>query len=240
MKIQFAQGIKAWEDFDREVHQHIVQNGFKDIAEIGGGANPLLSPGFVEKQDLRYCIMDVSGDELAKAGDAYQKIMLDLEKPITGQMIQYDFIFAQMTLEHIKRPEIFYSNVYKLLKPGGQAYFFFACVTSLPSFINLVFPELFSKKILLILQPFRRNEKHGKFRAYYKWCFGPTYKNISRFKKMNFTILSYTGYFGHSYYQRIAPLNCLEKIKTTRLLKHPHPYLCSYAQVLLKNRRGSI
>lgn len=234
MEIKFALGFKAWEDFNEQVHQLILNNGFKDIAEIGGGANPLLSLDFINMNKLQYHVMDISIDELEKADTNYKKIALDLEKPLENPTLKYDFIFAQMTMEHINDPHAFYSNVYKLLKTGGQAYFFFACVTSLPTFINFIIPESLSEKILLALQPFRQNEKHGKFKAFYKWCFGPTSKNIDRFNKLNFTIISYTGYFGHSYYQRIKFLHFLEKIKTSILLKYPIGYLCSYAHVILK------
>ena len=199
-----------------------------------GGANPLLSIDYVKNNQLVYHVMDVSTDELDKADLKYTKVTLDLEQPMEEPSFKYDFIFAQMTLEHIQDPHSFYTNVYSLLKPNGEAYFFYACLTSLPSFINFVIPEFLSEKILLALQPFRHNEKHGKFKAFYKWCFGPTAKNIKRFTNMKFKIVSYTGYFGHSYYQKIKPLNFLEKIKTKILLKYPTAYLCSYAHVVLK------
>ena len=234
MEIKFALGLKAWEDFNKEVNLLILQNKFIDVAEIGGGANPLLTLEFINEKKLNYDVLDISIDELEKADTKYNKIALDLEKPIDNPKVKYDFIFAQMTMEHINDPHTFYSNVYKLLNTGGQAYFFFACVTSLPSFINYIIPEALSEKILLALQPFRHNEKHGKFKAFYKWCLGPTSKNINRYKKLNFTIVSYTGYFGHSYYQRVKFLHFLEKIKTSILLKYPFSYLCSYAHVILK------
>ena len=234
MKKNYDSGLNAWEDFDKKVNELIIQNQFKNIAEIGGGANPLLSIDYVKNNQLVYHVMDVSTDELDKADLKYTKVTLDLEQPMEEPSFKYDFIFAQMTLEHIQDPHSFYTNVYSLLKPNGEAYFFYACLTSLPSFINFIIPEFLSEKILLALQPFRHNEKHGKFKAFYKWCFGPTAKNIKRFINMKFKIVSYTGYFGHSYYQKIKPLNFLEKIKTQILLKYPTAYLCSYAHVVLK------
>ena len=78
MKIQFASGINAWQDFENEVHSIILKNGFKNIAEIGGGANPLLSIDFVKNNLLIYHVMDVSVDELEKADTRYKKIALDL------------------------------------------------------------------------------------------------------------------------------------------------------------------
>jgi 2-polyprenyl-3-methyl-5-hydroxy-6-metoxy-1,4-benzoquinol methylase len=236
MKIFFLNGINAWKDFQKGVYQHIIENRFNNIAEIGGGANPLLALDFIAEQKLNYHIIDISEEELSKADARYTKVISDLESKDLEISFQYEFIFSQLTVEHIKDIKTFYANIYKLLKPGGFAYFFFACKTTLPTISNYLLPELISEKILLFIQPFRKNEKHGKFKAHYKWCFGPTKKNINRFENMNLEIVSYTGYFGHSYYQRVSLLNFLEKIKTKILLKHPNPYFCSYSHVLLKKK----
>jgi SAM-dependent methyltransferase len=236
MKIKFARARNAWKDFSEAIHQIILENDLKDIAEIGAGANPLLSLDFLEKQQLLYHVIDSSSDELLKANVQYYKMILDLERKDIDPRTKYDLIFSQLTLEHIKDIEAFYTNIHKLLKPGGRAYLFFACLTTLPTLSNYLLPDFISSKILLLIQPFRKNEKHGKFKAYYKWCFGPTRKNIRRFEKSGFNILSYTGYFGHSYYHRIPFLDSLEKTKTDFLLNHPNPYLCSYAHVLLERR----
>lgn len=237
MEIKYANAFTAWEDFKKKVEQVILEKGFKHVADIGGGANPLLAIDFLEKHKISCCVIDISATELAKADEKYEKKMMDLEMPGIGTDIQFDFIFAQMTLEHIQNPSVFYKNIHSLLKPGCMAFFFFACVTTLPTIANLLMPEYISKKILLSLQPFREDEKHGKFKAYYRWCYGPTPKNIIRFKSVDFDVMFYTGYFGHSYYERIAPFRYLEKIKTTALLKFPNPYLCSYAHVLLKKEK---
>lgn len=237
MEIRYANAFTAWEDFRNKVEQIILENNFKHVAEIGGGANPLLAIDFLEKHKISCCVLDISATELEKADAKYEKKMMDLETPGIETDIQFDFIFAQMTLEHIKHPAVFYRNIYNLLKPERIACFFFACATTLPTIANQLMPEYVSKKILLAIQPFRQDEKHGKFKAYYEWCYGPTRKNIARLKSVGFDILFYTGYFGHSYYERIAPLRHLEKIKTRALLKSPNPYLCSYAHVLLKKEK---
>jgi len=235
MEIKFLPGIDAWKDFKETIHKIISGDNLRKVAEIGGGANPLLSLDFVGKQKLAYHVIDVSPDELSKADAKYDKIILDLEKDIEISA-QYDFIFSQLTIEHIRNIKTFYTNVYKLLKPGGRACFFFACITTLPTMSNYILPDFISRKILLFIQPFRKNEKHGKFKAYYKWCFGPTKNNIRRLKDVGFEVLSYTGYFGHSYYERIPFLNFLEKAKTEFLLKNSNAHLCSYGQILLRRK----
>jgi len=180
MEIKFARGQNAWKDFSDSIHRIIWENDLKDIAEIGGGANPLLSLDFVGNQKLRYHVIDVSGDELSKADPQYNKIILDLERKDAKISTRYDFVFSQLTVEHIKDIGVFYTNVFKLLKPGGRACLFFACVTTLPALSNYLLPDFITSKILLFIQPFRKNEKHGKFKAYYKWCFGPTKKKYKK------------------------------------------------------------
>ena len=54
MQIFFLNGSNAWEDFRKAVYQLILQSECKDIAEIGGGANPLLSLEFVSEQKLDF------------------------------------------------------------------------------------------------------------------------------------------------------------------------------------------
>ena len=106
----------------------------------------------------------------------------------------------------------------------------------LPAMTNFLLPEPITKRILTFVQEFRKDKKHGKFKAHYKWCFGPTKKNIERIVNLDFEIISYTGYFGHSYYQKFFLLEFLEKLKTKILLKYPNPYLCSYSHLLLKRK----
>ena len=234
MNINYSDAFGAWKDFEDKIYSLIKTNDYKNIAEIGGGANPILPVEFIRANKINYTIIDSSSEEMSKADAGYQKTVLDFEKKLSDITVKYDLIFAQMTMEHIRYPSVFYSNVHKLLTTGGQALFFFACSTSLPMLLNKLIPDFITKRILLSVQPFRKDEKHGKFKAYYKWCYGPTKTNIKRLENLNFQIVEYTGYFGHSYYAKFALLNSMEKRKTNYLLKHPNPYLCSYSHVLLR------
>lgn len=234
MEKHYRNAYQAWDDFARITKELIINKGFHTIGEIGGGANPLLEAGFIAANNLAYRVIDISAEELAKAGAYYVKVQADLEAEDFAAVQQNDFLFAQMTLEHISKPAVFYRNVYSMLKPGGYAFFFFACDTMLPARVNKWLPELVSDRILKKLQPFRKQEHHGKFKAFYRWCKGPTKKNTGRLSKTGLHIIAHTGYFGHSYYHRFPLLQRLENWKTSLLLKWPAPRLCSYSQVLLQ------
>ncbi len=44
----------------------------------------------------------------------------------------------------------------------------------------------------------------------------------------------YRGFFGNIYYSRIPILRDLHRVYTQYLVKHPTPYLTSFAQVVLR------
>ncbi len=230
MRISYRDAFGAWEDFDKLVDGLAHQVA---IAEIGAGANPMLSQDLVNDRGITYHLLDESAVELEKAGPGYQYRVIDMMRPMADAAPVYDLLIARMTLEHIAHPAIFFQNAHRLLKPGGRFALFYACPTNLPMFVNKILPEAWSDRILKKIQPFRKQEKHGKFRAFYRWCYGPTRKNFRRLKGAGFSIETYTGFFGHSYYQRFRLLNEMENAKKRFLLKHPDPWLCTYAQLVL-------
>jgi len=236
MQVTYLDAFSAWADFRTLVDTTVQEGGLRNIAEVGAGANPLFSAAFAESIDGSYHLIDSSAEELRKAGPGYIIHVLDIQKDISSLDQQFDLIIAQMTLEHISDPKSFFENVHQLLRPGGKVCLFFASVTSLPMLVNKFLPDSLSRRILLKIQPFRQNEKHGKFTAFYRWCFGPTRNNIRNFENAGFGVDRYTGYFGHSYYERFPLLNLLEKKKTAWLLKHPQPGLCTYGQVVLSKK----
>lgn len=234
MKVEYENAFHAWQLFDTRVRRLIDDEHLKTVAELGGGANPLLSAEFIHSRRLSYYVLDVSAHELEKASEIYHKEIVNLEDPQLPHPRRYDLVFAQMTLEHIAKPDVFYNNALQLLNPGGRAFFFFACDTMLPTRVNKWLPESISQRLLEKWQPFRKEEHHGKFKAHYRWCRGPVARNIRRLRSTGFEIDTYTGFFGHSYYRRVPWLQRLEDRKTNWLLRHPQPVLCSYAQVLLR------
>jgi len=233
LRIEYRDAGPAWEEFRDLVTTIITRQQFRYVAEIGAGANPLIPLPFVDENQLVYRLIDYSADELMKAGPGYEKQVVDFQLPLPPSGDKFDLVIAQMTLEHIEHPAVFFENIRLMLRPGGRACLFFATVTNLPMALNYLLPDSLSHWLLLKVQPFRKNEKHGKFPAWYRWCFGPTRKNISRIRSTGLSIELYRGYFGHNYYRRIPPLQRLEELKTRLLLRFPSPRFCTYAQLVL-------
>jgi hypothetical protein len=87
--------------------------------------------------------------------------------------------------------------------------------------------------LLKVIAP-RDEHAHGKFKAHYRWAYGPRKKMLKRFREMGFEIILYKGFFGHYYYSKIKFLQYIENLKARLLLKFPIPHLTSYAVVVLR------
>ena len=223
----------AWSNYIPILENIICDNKLHKILEIGGGANPILSPKFVKELQLDYTINDINENELLKMEAPFQIQISNYASKDFHSHQEYDLIFSKMVMEHIEDVEQFHKNIFQALKPGGFAFHFFPCFSTLPLIINYYINEKIARKILSIFQS-RNLYKNDKFPAYYNWCFGPTKKNINRFENLGFKLISYYGFFGHQYYKKIKLLHFLEQMKGRFLVKNPNPKLTVNAFLILK------
>lgn len=203
------------------------------VCDLGGGANVLLSRDERETLGLVYTVIDVNASELAKAPDDVCKVELDITAIAPSN--RFDLVISRHLAEHVRDPKPMHRNVHTMLNPGGLAIHFFPTLYTAPFILNRVIPERVSERILLRLQPHRtRTGDRGKFPAYYRWCRGPTRRQVRRLTSMGFEIDEYVAGFGHAYYCRVPLLQRCEDAKTRFLLRHPIPLLASYAIVVLR------
>jgi 2-polyprenyl-3-methyl-5-hydroxy-6-metoxy-1,4-benzoquinol methylase len=235
----FVANFPGWvmaEDYFKSL---IAEHGCKQILEVGAGANPTLSPQFVQANHLSYVASDLSAEELQKRDLAFERLVLDLsaesvDPSLTGR---FDCVLSRMVGEHVSNGNRYHRNIYKILRPGGISAHCFSTLWTLPFIANRYLPERAGNILQNIFSP-RDGHLHGKFKAHYSWSRGPSSLMIKRFQKIGFEVLAYTGYFGHWYYQiRFPWLHRLEMSKTKLLLKHPVPQLCSYATFVLRKPR---
>jgi SAM-dependent methyltransferase len=209
--------------------------GARAVAELGGGANPLVADedrwGFAPER----VVIDISADELAKASGNVRTRVADLCRPVSDGLSAYDLVFSKMLCEHIGDPRTFHRNCFGLLRPGGHAVHFFPTLSTLPFVVNRLIPEDFARSVLRKVQPHRISDpRQEKFPAYYRWCTGPTPRATRRFESIGFEVEAWHATFGHTYYRPVAPLHRAELAKTRLLHQHPSPYLTSFAVVVLR------
>lgn len=233
-QIGYANWRRAWDDYDAKARALARAPGVVRVCELGGGANPALPLSFIRQHGLDYSVVDVSAQELAKAPAEYNKVQADVTSADLS-LPSYDLVLSQFLAEHVHEPRRFHANVLSMLKPGGRALHFFPTLYGPPFALNSLLPERLTERLLLRLQPFREPEgAHGKFRAYYRWCRGPTRRQVQRLERVGFEVEDYVGYFGHGYFDRVRSLGRAEQGVTSMLLRWPVPALTTYAIVALR------
>jgi 2-polyprenyl-3-methyl-5-hydroxy-6-metoxy-1,4-benzoquinol methylase len=170
---------------------------------------------------------------LSKAPENYNKIPADIASPYFKLDTKFDLVFTKMLAEHITNAEQFHKNILSCLANNGLAVHYFPTLYTLPFLINYVMPERLADTLLHLFDT-RDRYQHAKFPAYYRWCRGPTLKQIKRFISLGYDVVEYRGFYGHPYYNKIKVLDKINKIKSNFLLKHPSPIFTSYAYVVLK------
>ena len=226
----------AWAGYTRFLASLITERRIRTALELGGGANPALPLRLVQRTGLRYTLLDVSEDELAKAPADFEKIRADITSRDFEPAGTYDLVFSRMLAEHVRSGHAFHGNVLKLLGEGGLAFHFFPTLFALPFVVNRIVPDAWSDRLLRMISP-RDRVRHGKFPAYYSWCRGPTRGQIRRFEDLGYRVDAYKGFFGHDrYYARVPLLRDLHGLLSRSLVAHPVPWLTSFAYVLLSRR----
>jgi SAM-dependent methyltransferase len=228
-------GTNCFDAFEERVRALAAGRPGQRVCDLGGGAAPMLDRSLIDEHDLGYVVFDVSADELAKAPEGYETAVADLTDAEPPVRESFDLAFSKTLAEHVSDPSRFHQNVHRMLRPGGVAIHFFPTFYALPFVVNRLLPESVSARILRAIQSGREEEgAHGKFPALYRWCRGPTARQLARLEGVGFGVLRYTGYFGHGYYQRVAPLQALEERWSAFLTAHPIAALTSYACVELQ------
>jgi 2-polyprenyl-3-methyl-5-hydroxy-6-metoxy-1,4-benzoquinol methylase len=225
-------------DYQAAVRACAAETFVRSVCDVGGGANPTLDLDAIRACDVRYTLLDVSAEELAKAPSGYRTVCADITDPTVLAGEQFDLVCTKTVAEHITDPRAFHRRVFELLSPGGVAIHVFPTLWALPYVVNRVLPGVVAERILVRVQEGREPEgSEGKFRAYYRWCRGPTAGQRERFERLGYEVRRYSGYFGHDYYRKLPALDRLEERKTAHLIERPRPRLTSFALVVLRKPR---
>lgn len=231
----------AWPSFDAVVRALAAQPGVRRVCDVGGGANPALPLDFIQENGLEYVVLDISPAELDKAPSEYLKLEADITADDIKRAIGahrgtgFDLVFSKMLAEHVPNGSMFHRNVNWLLSDGGRAVHFFPTLYAPVFLANLLLPQKISEWMMLKIDKQRNPEGlHGKFKAYYRWCRGPSARQFRRFESVGFEVEDFRAFFGLRGYLRPIGLGGIDAVATRFLLAHPVPALTSYGIVTLR------
>ena len=233
--ISYLPWLRLWDSFEQKVADLIRDSGAVAVGELGGGANPTLSLARHVGRPLDLTVLDISPDELDGTPPEVETVCVDLCADQPPVRDRFDLVFSRMLCEHVRSGRTFHRNCHAALRPGGYAVHFFPAITALPFVLNRLLPSSLSERVLERSFPARkRGGKYGKFPARYSWCWGPTARQLNRYRSVGFEVVACDVGIGHGYYQRIPGLRSLERAKASLLLKHPTPWQAAYVVVVLR------
>ena len=123
--------------------------------------------------------LDISQEELDYNHDVDEKIVFDITSgnkvPLDDDSV--DMITSRYVLEHLKNLDNAFSEVSRILKPGGKFISLFPNKFTLFAIINQILPHWLARKILFSINPGAKG--HCGFRAYYKQMLLPCRKKIA-------------------------------------------------------------
>jgi hypothetical protein len=232
--VEYHPSVASQQHFFAEV-QRLLRGGAKRWCDVGGGAKPILNPAQIERWGLEYVLLDASRQELDRAPDGYVKLCADiLDSSATSELLAargpFDAVVSRWTAEHVKDGRRFHEAAFNLLAPAGSAVHLFPTLYSLPFVANLLLPSALSDALLRHAEPGRT----AKFPPHYRWCRGPTRRQLRRLRSVGFHVERYAGYFGHHFYDSVPPLRRAQRAASAALVRHPLPALTSFALVVLR------
>jgi SAM-dependent methyltransferase len=233
--ITYVPWTELWDGFEPRVADVVRSSGGVAVGELGGGANPTLGLQDRVGRPIDLTVLDISAEELDRSPAHLAKLCVDLcaEEPPVHE--RFDVVFSRMLCEHVTSGRAFHRNCYAALRPGGYAVHFFPAPTALPFALNRLLPRTLSERLLETFFPARkRGGKHGKFPARYSWCWGPTPKQLERYRSVGFEVVACDVGIGHGYYQHFPVLRSLERAKADFLLRHPTPWQAAFVLFVLR------
>jgi hypothetical protein len=91
-KVVYMDIDELWQGYENLLVDLAKREGAKSVAELGGGANPIVADSEWEFAQQRV-VVDISAHELAKGAGEVETRVADLCQPIEDGHNQYDLVF---------------------------------------------------------------------------------------------------------------------------------------------------
>jgi SAM-dependent methyltransferase len=200
----------AWDHYERTVLDLARHFGLSELCEIGGGRDPLFTPGRLITEGLSLTVNDIDQLELDFAPRGLKTARFDIAGDLSepdARRASYDLMFSRMVFEHVDGVEQAWANCHRLLKPGGVALAFIPTLWAPVFTVNHLIPERLSRRIVHALYPARRDGGGDpKFPALYDQCYSASRRIAPMLARAGFADTHIQPFWGHGYFERLPVL----------------------------------
>jgi SAM-dependent methyltransferase len=228
----------AWENYQSTIVALSQRFGLREACEIGGGRDPLFLPQAADRLGFNLTVNDIDAGELNLCPPGLRTARFD----IAGDMSEpdarpgsFDLMFSRMVFEHVADVEAAWTNMHRLLKPGGVGLAFFPTLWAPVFAVNHLIPESWSQRIVNALYPRRRaGQNDPKFPALYSHCFGSATHQKTMLGRAGFSDVHVQPFWGHGYFERMPVIREMDHAFNWATAKLDIRLVTTYAFVLAR------
>ncbi len=196
--------------YDEYINQVVAQldkdSSAKTVLDVGAGKSTVFLPNVANRDNLWLVGVDVSMEEMELNADLDEKHVADVSQHIPLTADSVDIVVSHAVLEHLPSIDVFWKEVFRVLRPGGSSVHLFPSKYAPFSIANRLLPNWLVLRILDRLHPDFIG-KHG-FVAHYDEC---TAADMARVIEKNGLIVEEVriSYYQAPYYAFLFPLYVL-------------------------------
>jgi SAM-dependent methyltransferase len=224
----------AWENYERVVRHLTETFGAKKLIEIGGGRDPLFGREALAHMGAELTVNDISETELAELPKGYRTACFDIAGDLSADELGragYDLAFSRMVFEHVADGQRAWSNLYRILSPGGVGLAFVPTLYAFPFAVNRLMPDKLAANIVRMLYKNRTDEGDPVFPARYSWTFASERKLSPMLKAIGYRDVMAIPFYGHEYYRPFPIVRDIHARFTKLARARDWRFFASYAYI---------
>jgi SAM-dependent methyltransferase len=224
----------AWENYERVVRHLTETFGAKKLIEIGGGRDPLFGREALAHMGAELTVNDISETELAELPKGYRTACFDIAGDLSAAELGragYDLAFSRMVFEHVADGQRAWSNLYRILSPGGVGLAFVPTLYTFPFVVNWLMPDKFAASVVKMLYKNRTDEGDPVFPARYSWTFASEKKLAPMLKAIGYRDVMVIPFYGHEYYRPFPIVRDIHARFTKLARARDWRFFASYAYI---------
>lgn len=193
------------------------------LLDVGGG---YVCP-FAEMREpelgTQFYMADISESQLQMNEAADEKIAFDASQAFPFRDETVDIFVTRTLFEHLPENDEFVRESCRVLRPGGYAIHIFPCKFAPFAILNQILPNSFANWLLGMFFPKWRGEVG--FKAYYKNCYFPRFKNLMEDSKFEIETINF-NYYQSIYFKFFVPFYLLSLTYDLALWALNAKFLC--------------
>lgn len=227
----------AWSELKPTLERLVRLVSARQVMEIGAGRHPFFSAEEARALGFSLTLNDIDEVEIRNDDRGFRTAVFDIGGDIGAAPVQagtFDLIYSRMVFEHVRDGRRAWSNVYRLLAPGGVGFAFVPTLYSPPFVLNRITPESITSKLVRALDRTRNAAEIPKFPAYYSACRASEKALEPMLAGIGFGEVRVVPFFGTPYFPRIPVLRNIFRVFDRISEKRDWRAFASYAYLIAR------